>query len=318
MLLLKNNIDYSEVIIRKEVIYMNQGNDHKQKDNKIQYILISGILLLVVLNNMVVFNKLRSIETQVQHMTGVVSGYGFNNDLSGMEQRIFEEMKKDASILTDSSSSLTAKDGFFEVTVNVAPKEVMTEDKVFIILDNQKVQARSINGVTYEAVLPVKSYKTIKPYVVIENGDNHRQEVLPEIYFDQYIAVDISSISFSEEDKNLNLDISAMTEETMLFLETLGEAEAVILDDNQSEIRRLPLVPVDRESPNHPEYGYKLKSYEVILPEDLYQLDYFNVYIDIKGNGVTLTSEEIYNYSKGNVNNQGVTGGGGFSISFDE
>ncbi len=297
---------------------MNHEPDHRHREDKIQYILITGIVILLVVNSVMFISKLRNIEAQVQNMTGAISGFAFNNDLSGMEQRIFEEIKKGASIITDSSSSLTAKEGFFEVTVNVAPKEVMTEDKVFIILDNQKVQARSINGVTYEAVLPVKSYKTIKPYVVIENGDSQRQEVLPEIYFDQYIAVDISSISFSEEDKNLYLDISAMTEETMLFLDTLGEAEAVILDDNQSEIRRLPLVSVDRDSPNNPDYGYKLKSYEVILPEDLYQLDYFNVYVDIKGNGITLTSEEIYNYSKGNVNHQGVTGGGGFYISFDE
>jgi len=297
---------------------MNHEPDHRHREHKIQYILIAGIVILLAVNSVMFISKLRNIEAQVQNMTGAISGFAFNNDLSGMEQRIFEEIKKGNSIITDSSSSLTAKDGFFEVTVNVAPKEVMTEDKVFIILDNQKVQARSINGVTYEAVLPVKSYKTIKPYVVIENGDTNRQEVLPEIYFDQYIAVDISSISFSEEDKNLYLDLSAMTEETMLFLDKLGEAEAVILDDNQSEIRRLPLVSVDRDSPNNPDYGYKLKSYEVILPEDLYQLDYFNVYIDIKGNGITLTSEEIYNYSKGNVNHQGVTGGGGFYISFDE
>lgn len=296
---------------------MHQEPDHNHKEHKIQYILISGIVILLAINSMIFISKLRSIENQVQHMTGVIAGNGFSSDLSGMEQRLFEEMKKGASILTHSSSNMEAKDGFFEVTVNVAPKEVKTEDKVFIIIDNQKVQARSINGVTYEAVLPVKSLKTIKPYVVIENGDNHLQEVLPEIYFDQFTALELSSVGIGEEDKNLRFDITAMNEETMSLLETLNDAEAVIKDENQNEVRRLPLLPLDPESPGADEYGYKKKSYEVKLPEDLYQMASFNVYVIIKGSGITLTSDEIYNFSKSAVQ-QGVSAIGGFSISIDE
>ncbi len=296
---------------------MHQEPDHNHKEHKIQYILISGIVILLAINSMIFISKLRSIENQVQHMTGVIAGNGFSSDLSGMEQRLFEEMKKGASILTHSSSNMEAKDGFFEVTVNVAPKEVKTEDKVFIILDNQKVQARSINGVTYEAVLPIKSLKTIKPYVVIENGDNHLQEVLPEIYFDQFTALELSSVGIGEEDKNLRFDITAMNEETMSLLETLNDAEAVIKDENQNEVRRLPLLPLDPESPGADEYGYKKKSYEVKLPEDLYQMASFNVYVIIKGSGITLTSDEIYNFSKSAVQ-QGVSAIGGFSISIDE
>ncbi|WP_312653909.1 hypothetical protein [Proteiniclasticum sp.] len=296
---------------------MHQEPDHNHKEHKIQYILISGIVILLAINSMIFISKLRSIENQVQHMTGVIAGNGFTSDLSGMEQRLFEEMKKGASILTHSSSNMEAKDGFFEVTVNVAPKEVKTEDKVFIIIDNQKVQARSINGVTYEAVLPVKSLKTIKPYVVIENGDNHLQEVLPEIYFDQFTALELSSVGIGEEDKNLRFDITAMNEETMSLLETLNDAEAVIKDENQNEVRRLPLLPLDPESPGADEYGYKKKSYEVKLPEDLYQMASFNVYVIIKGSGITLTSDEIYNFSKSAVQ-QGVSAIGGFSISIDE
>lgn len=296
---------------------MHQEPDHNHKEHKIQYILISGIVILLAINSMIFISKLRSIENQVQHMTGVIAGNGFSSDLSGMEQRLFKEMKKGASILTHSSSNMEAKDGFFEVTVNVAPKEVKTEDKVFIIIDNQKVQARSINGVTYEAVLPVKSLKTIKPYVVIENGDNHLQEVLPEIYFDQFTALELSSVGIGEEDKNLRFDITAMNEETMSLLETLNDAEAVIKDENQNEVRRLPLLPLDPESPGADEYGYKKKSYEVRLPEDLYQMASFNVYVIIKGSGITLTSDEIYNFSKSAVQ-QGVSAIGGFSISIDE
>lgn len=296
---------------------MHQEPDHNHKEHKIQYILISGIVILLAINSMIFISKLRSIENQVQHMTGVIAGNGFSSDLSGMEQRLFEEMKKGASILTHSSSNMEAKDGFFEVTVNVAPKEVKTEDKVFIIIDNQKVQARSINGVTYEAVLPVKSLKTIKPYVVIENGDNHLQEVLPEIYFDQFTALELSSVGIGEEDKNLRFDITAMNEETMSLLETLNDAEAIIKDENQNEVRRLPLLPLDPESPGADEYGYKKKSYEVKLPEDLYQMASFNVYVIIKGSGITLTSDEIYNFSKSAVQ-QGVSAIGGFSISIDE
>lgn len=296
---------------------MHQEPDHNHKEHKIQYILISGIVILLAINSMIFISKLRSIENQVQHMTGVIAGNGFSSDLSGMEQRLFEEMKKGASILTHSSSNMEAKDGFFEVTVNVAPKEVKTEDKVFIIIDNQKVQARSINGVTYEAVLPVKSLKTIKPYVVIENGDNHLQEVLPEIYFDQFTALELSSVGIGEEDKNLRFDITAMNEETMSLLETLNDAEAVIKDENQNEVRRLPLLPLDPESPGADEYGYKKKSYEVKLPEDLYQMASFNVYVIIKGSGITLTSDEIYNFSKSAVQ-QGVSAIGGFFISIDE
>lgn len=285
---------------------------------KINHILTGGIVILLIINSMVFVNKLMSLEKQVQHLSGIISGYQFSGDLSGMEARILEEMKKGESILTDATSLLTAKEDYFEVTLKVAPRKIGTEDKVFILLDNQKIQARSINGVTYEAVVPVTSLKPIKPYVVIESGDDHLQEVLPEINFDEYTYVELSSIGFSEEDKNLTLELTAFSEKTLSLMENIHEAEAVIVDENQREIRRLPLSLMAHQSSESSDYGYKLKSYELMLPEDLYDLKRFSVIIELKASKITLTSNRIYTHSKEGRDDEGVSAGTGFTVSYDE
>ena len=58
-------------------------------------------------------------------------------------------------------------------------------------------------------------------------------------------------------------------------------------------------------------------SVKASLPEKLYEMDLFKVVVELKNYGVTMISDEVYQYSKDGTEMNGVMGAG-FRISFEE
>ena len=65
------------------------------------------------------------------------------------------------------------------------------------------------------------------------------------------------------------------------------------------------------------DYGFAHKAFTVSLPEKLYEMDLFKVVVELKNYGVTMISDEVYQYSNDGTEMNGVMGAG-FRISFEE
>ena len=79
-------------------------------------------------------------------------------------------------------------------------------------------------------------------------------------------------------------------------------------------------IPLEEKDPNNSlreeDFGFKYSAFEVNLPEELYDMDYFHVKAVLKNYGITMISDEIYSYSEDGSALEGV-GGSGFQIFYD-
>ena len=286
------------------------------KRNKGQVLVVLGALLLLLVNNFSLRHKLSDLQLELQNIRGSISAISFND--GGMEYRIMEELKKGASALASSETKLSFKNGKLMLDVTMVPKMLQPGSTYYVVSGYNKVEARAENETSFAASLPFDVAENNQVYAVIETEEGSLQEKLPEIYVDQYLDVEIRSMSLEENDKKVVMNLTAATEETATFLKSLKEVSAVVLNGKNEEIRRLEMKEseVSLPDPEH-DYGFAHKAFTVNLPEELYEMDLFKVIVKLKNYGVTMTSDEIYQYSKDGTEMNGVMGAG-FRISFEE
>lgn len=286
------------------------------KRNKGQILLVLGALLLLLVNNFSLRHKLSDLQMELQNIRGSISTISFND--GGMEYRIMEELKKGASALASSETKLSFKNGKLMLDVTLVPKMLQPGSTYYVVSGYNKVEARAENETSFAASLPFDVAENNQVYAVIETEEGSLQEKLPEIYVDQYLDVEIRSMSLEENDKKVVMNLTAATEETATFLKSLKEVSAVVLNGKNEEIRRLEMKEseVSLPDPEH-DYGFAHKAFTVNLPEELFETDLFKVVVKLKNYGVTMTSDEIYQYSKDGTEMNGVMGAG-FRISFEE
>jgi len=282
--------------------------------NKIIYLVMGGMIALLLGMNILSYNEMKVLRQEVGNLQQGIFGLSPDGAIYALEERLLQEIRQGESLLTDSRSSMEFKNDRMVIKFSVVPKAVTEGDKITIALGDQIADTWSTNGTEYVANMTLKEFKELKPYVIIENELGRVQEALPEIFLDEHVAIDISSVGIDQDLNRLSLEISARTEESIPFMDALEEAEIIILDGNDQEIRRIPMV--DSSSELHSQdYSLKVRGYEVNLPEDLFKLDTFNAVAVLKGYGITLTSDYVYMHSPGPHN--GVSGSG-FNVSFDE
>lgn len=286
------------------------------KKNKGQILVIVGALLLLLANNFSLRHKLSDLQMELQNIRGSISAISFND--GGMEYRIMEELKKGASALASSETKLSFKNGKLMLDVTLVPKMLQPGSTYYVVSGYDKVEAKAQNESSFAASLPFDVAENNQVYAVIETEEGSFQEKLPEIYVEQYVAIDISSMSLEETDKKIVMDLTAVTEESAVYLESLKEVSAVFLNGKNEEIRRLEMKESEVSLPD-PEYdyGFAHKAFAVNLPEELFETDLFKVVVKLKNYGVTMTSDEIYQYSKDGTEMNGVMGAG-FRISFEK
>lgn len=286
------------------------------KRNKGQILLVLGALLLLLVNNFSLRHKLSDLQMELQNIRGSISAISFND--GGMEYRIMEELKKGASALASSETKLSFKNGKLMLDVTLVPKMLQPGSTYYVVSGYDKVEARAQNGTSFVASVPFDVVENNQVYAVIEAEEGSFQEKLPEIYVEQYLSMEIRSMSLEENDKKVVMNLTAVTEETATFLKSLKEVSAVVLNEKNEETDRLEMKETDVVLPDSEhDYGFAHKAFTVNLPEELYEMDLFKVIVKLKNYGVTMTSDEIYQYSKDGTEMNGVMGAG-FRISFEE
>ncbi len=286
------------------------------KRNKGQILLVLGVLLLLLVNNFSLRHKLSDLQMELQNIRGSISAISFND--GGMEYRIMEELKKGASALASSETKLSFKNGKLMLDVTLVPKMLQPGSTYYVVSGYDKVEAKAQNESSFVASLPFDVAENNQVYAVIETEEGSLQEKLPEIYVEQYLSMEIRSMSLEENDKKVVMNLTAATEETATFLKSLKEVSAVVLNENNEETDRLEMKETDVVLPDSEhDYGFAHKAFTVSLPEKLYEMDLFKVVVELKNYGVTMTSDEIYQYSKDGTEMNGVMGAG-FRISFEE
>ncbi|WP_313119800.1 hypothetical protein [Proteiniclasticum ruminis] len=286
------------------------------KRNKGQILLVLGALLLLLVNNFSLRQKLSDLQLELQNIRGSISAISFND--GGMEYRIMEELKKGASALASSETKLSFKNGKLMLDVTLVPKMLQPGSTYYVVSGNDKVEARAQNGTSFVASVPFDVVENNQVYAVIETVEGSLQEKLPEIYVEQYLSMEIRSMSLEENDKKVVMNLTAATEETATFLKSLKEVSAVVLNEKNEETDRLEMKETDVVLPDSEhDYGFAHKAFTVSLPEKLYEMDLFKVVVELKNYGVTMISDEVYQYSNVGTEMNGVMGAG-FRISFEE
>ena len=286
------------------------------KRNKGQVLVVLGALLLLLVNNFSLRHKLSDLQLELQNIRGSISAISFND--GGMEYRIMEELKKGASALASSETRLSFKNGKLVLDVTLVPKMLQPGSTYYVVSGYDKVEAKAQNETSFAASLPFDVAENNQVYAVIETEEGSLQEKLPEIYVEQYLSMEIRSMSLEENDKKVVMNLTAATEETATFLKSLKEVSAVVLNEKNEETDRLEMKETDVVLPDSEhDYGFAHKAFTVNLPEKLYEMDLFKVIVKLKNYGVTMTSDEIYQYSKDGTEMNGVMGAG-FRISFEE
>lgn len=282
---------------------------------KYQVLAVIGLMMLLLGNTWYLWNKLDRLEVELSNVRGAVSSISFND--GGLEYRLMEEIRKGASFVDYSETKLNMDSGKFLMDVSIVPKKVQEGDRLYIVSGSMKVEAQKNNEVNYTASVPIQFKEGMEIFVVMETAEGTLQEKLPEIYLDQYLSIQLSSMGITET-KQLELTLEALTEESKPFLDTLKDIQVTVYDRMEKEVLMLPLKVFDQgTSAEANPYGYGSKSFQTTLPESLYDLDYFMVKAELNNYGVRLVSEPIYQYTKDGVIMEGASSSG-FQITFDE
>lgn len=275
------------------------------------------IIIILLVNTFILWSKLGSVENRIDNLQSSIFGLSFNADYGDMEYRILEEIKNSSSLITSSETELAFRNGKLMLSVSLVPKLVNEGDKFYVVSGYEKVEARKIDEVSYIANLAIKPNDTVKLYAVVETEEGNVQEALPEIYLDQYIAIDLSSIGI-DVDKTLSIDIASRAEETSPFLESLDEVKVMIYDQIGKKVMEIPFEETEsNNSLSEEDYGYKFKAFKLKFPEELFEMEYFTAKVVLENYGIKLVSDEIYTHSKDGRATQGVSGGQ-FFISYDD
>lgn len=286
------------------------------KKEKGQMLVIAGLLTLLLVNTLYFRHRFDTLEAELQYLRGAVSGVAFDD--VGLENRIMEELKKGASILDSALSRLFFQNDKLMVEVSIVPKTLHVGDQYFIVSGENKVEARTLDGVSYVSYLPYGAIYGMDIYAVIQSEGRTLQEKLPEIQVEDYLSVEISSVGLQEEDKELSVVLFADAEDSKIYLQSLKNITAVILSEDNEEIRRVPMDGgTEVEIHENLEVDKLGKAYTFLIPKDLFDFESFRVLVELKNYGVTLTSDQIYYFSKSGFGSDGLSGSK-FSVSFEE
>ena len=280
-------------------------------------ILAVVIIIILLVNTFILGTKFNRLENRIDNLQGSIDGLSFNNDYGALESRILEEIKKSSSLITSSETKLAFRNEKMMLSVSLVPKLVNETDKFYVVSGYEKVEARKIDEVSYVANIAIKPDEIVKAYAVIETEEGNIQEALPEIYLDQYIAIDLSSVGINV-DRTLSIEIAARLEETSSFLVALEEAKVQIYDQIGKKVMEIPFEEVEsNNSLSEHDFGYKFKAFQVKLPEEIFEMEFFTAKAVIENYGITLISDDIYTYTKDGRGTEEVSGSQ-FTISYDE
>lgn len=152
--------------------------------------------------------------------------------LAQMSSNMQDEFDRQASLFSESNSTVSYSAEGFVVTTTLTPKEYNTESKLTVTcISNGKSFSKEAvqNGSEFEAVCVVPYCETIDISAAISTGDSINQEPLPSIPCQTILAFDIYS-SFSYEENMLYFTVS--NQQGPALLDSLKGLQLSVLRDN--------------------------------------------------------------------------------------
>jgi hypothetical protein len=152
----------------------------------------------IILNTVMVFsltNKVSQLENKL-----IQYNSDFSNNISRIEStmlnlqsELLDRIKKNESILSSSDSVIEYIDGNINVSVEIVPKEIANDEKIYIAIGDTRQEALTQNGPRYIAEFTIEMPSDVVPIVIFESAQSTRQETLTEIDINSAFALNYES-----------------------------------------------------------------------------------------------------------------------------
>lgn len=152
--------------------------------------------------------------------------------IAQMSSSMQDELERQASLFSESSTTVSYSAEGFVVTTSLTPKEYNTDSKLTVtcISNGRSFSKEAVqNGSEFEAVCVVPYCEIIDISAAISSGESINQEPLPSIPCQTLLAFDIYS-NFSYEENLLYFTVS--NQQGPALLESLKNLQLSVLRDN--------------------------------------------------------------------------------------
>ncbi|XMB85382.1 hypothetical protein RJG79_08110 [Mycoplasmatota bacterium WC44] len=176
-------------------------------ENNKRILLVIGIILVFIGNNIYWSNKLDRLENDIVS-NFYTSIYGIENRIANIDYNIKRELEEQASILTESNFDVTDNvnlDTFTtEINVSITPKEISDDTKVYLkTIDNTFELSK--NEYSYDGKVNLDLFYNGTFSVVIETEGVSKVELLRNIYYSTPLPIlEFSDRSYFSND-NLHI-----------------------------------------------------------------------------------------------------------------
>ncbi|MBF7097013.1 hypothetical protein [Alkalibacter mobilis] len=210
---------------------------------KINKALIAGILgVVLVFNTFLIANltdKVSDLENRLDYMNSDISS-GISRAESAvfnLQSELISRIEKGESLLSYSDSKVGYLDGNINISIKAVPKEIASDEKVFIAIGENKKSATTQNGSEYTADFIVEMPTKVVPTIIFESSGSTRQETLPEIDVNRTLILNYECIwgdPYWENEGEVQVDQENMFtiifyKENRQFAEIIDEIETVKL-----------------------------------------------------------------------------------------
>lgn len=210
------------------------GEEKKEKKKIGMKILLIGVVILLLLQLWKMDQKLERLDARIQQIDQNMQNLeqGIPALLRNQSHKIEELMKKEESLLLESSVGAKLIGNKLEVTVKAEPKVKQTgESLIAQVVADGRVYEKELD-VQNQAILMIDLAKELKTTILFRSEEGVKQEVLQTLYDTGYLMGELSSnweYVTEEEKEKIFLRTWAVNGEEMVSLTEEDIAEATFI-----------------------------------------------------------------------------------------
>lgn len=287
------------------------------KNKKTLAIIITTLMIINIWTTLSLKKHVKNLQNEVGRMHSNFSHEIRNSNMyiDDLRHELLNKMEKGESLLSSFETEVDYKNGKFEITVKVVPKEKGIDEIIFLSLDGEKKQATSDDGSDYIATFEIPMSPKLTPTVLFEAPTGIRQEVLPEIYLDELFSLGYDSgwgidnsenISSNKNKAMFTFTVYPHDERSVSLLKGAPRATILIKDNiTDTEVGCEEMKLLEKSS-----YDKELKaiSFEADLSRYLKKEGSYTVWVDMKTEDGISYRTEIASFDY-NGNHSGTAGG---------
>jgi outer membrane murein-binding lipoprotein Lpp len=277
-----------------------------EKQIKTIAIIVCVLLAGNIWFSLIMNQKINNLRNQIDsiHADSLSEFTQSSNNFDALRSDVKASIEKSESLLSSIDSQTEFKNGQIIYAVRFVPKEIRKNEKIFLTIGGDRVEAVSSNGVTFEALFSITTGQTIAPVVSFESSNAVRQEALPEEDFATRFSLGYDvDWDYGDDDSNkleeiILLTVHARSATDDSLLSGPPSAEIIIKDAyTNAEAGRTEMQIIKAA------YGK-----EILLQADLgeyrKQEGSYNVWVEMKTEGGIYYQDQIASF-----NNETNTGG---------